>query len=78
MKLIKNSPGPCEYDTINQKENAVSKPTFNFKLKMGGIPVPRSGSEDKDDLMAKTFLKQGSPKTSKVNWTNQSAQNVIK
>ena len=56
MKMIKKAPGPCEYETIKSNENAVVKPTFNFKLQRGGIPVQRSSSEDKEDLVAKTFI----------------------
>jgi len=70
QKPIKNAPGPCEYNTINSKNNAVVKPTFNFKLQRGGIPAQKSSSREKEEMIAKTFINNGSPRNAKVNWAN--------
>ena len=36
-KMIKKSPGPGDYETINKNNSAVHKSSFNFKLSRGGI-----------------------------------------
>lgn len=55
-KMIKRSPGPGDYETINSGDTAVNKSTFNFKLSRGGIEAKQTCTEIKEEYIAKSLL----------------------
>ena len=60
MKQIKTCPGPADYITVKENDNAVVKPCFNFKLNQGGIKKPRTMQQGKEDLVKQSVDRNGS------------------
>lgn len=54
-KLIKNAPGPADYDVVPFDKNSVIKPTHNYSLNNGGVKVRNHDITDKEWIMAKSM-----------------------
>jgi len=53
---ISMCPGPADYETVNPGDNATVKPCFNFKIKHGGIPLNKTSTENKEQLIVKSLV----------------------
>lgn len=54
---VQGNPGPSDYVTVYSHNNAVNKPTMNFKLSHGGIPCETPMQESKEGLVMRASNK---------------------
>lgn len=56
-RLIKDCPGPADYNTINPNDSAVFKASFNYFLMHGGLQRRKTSVQEIENLQVRTFAK---------------------